>query len=283
MDFSIHSLGSGSCGNSMLIQAGGTRILLDAGISVLQLKKRLALHRVTLEDLDAVVLTHEHGDHTRSVCALSRRFRIPVIANPATICALSHEYALSECDPLDTGQCMTIGSIVVESFPVSHDAVDPVGYNIYHKEWKASFVMDTGVAGEDVARSIEGANLAVIEANHDIERLMNGPYPWFLKNRILSDRGHLSNAAAAELVLRHASRSNAPVVVWLAHLSETNNRPRLARRYVERRLAQEGCTNVRLEVALREVATLTWRPGDCYGSDGGHSQPQPPLSGLATS
>lgn len=244
----------------MLIQAGGTRVLLDAGMTVLQLQKRLSKYGVALRDLDAVFLTHEHGDHSRSAYLLSRHFGVPVIANPATLTVLARENAPPNWLILDTGESMTLRDILIESFPISHDAADPVGYSIHCRESKVSFVTDTGVAGDDVRRRIEAADLAVIEANHDVERLIAGPYPEFLKARVLSDVGHLSNEAAADLILAHADEARRPTCVWLAHLSRINNSPRLARRYVQRRLSEAACGNVVLGVVPRDNAGLTWRP-----------------------
>lgn len=260
MDISVHSLGSGSSGNCTLIQGGGTRILLDAGLPVLTLQKRLSKFKLRLNDLHAVLLTHEHGDHSRSIYSLSKRFGVPVVANPATLTVLSKEYAPPNWTTLETGESTAIGNLVVESFPISHDAVDPVGYNVYYEKWKVSFVTDTGIAGEEILRRIEGANLAIIEANHDIPRLMAGPYPPLLKRRILSDFGHLSNKAAADLILSHVSGMSRPPCIWLAHLSDTNNTPRLARRYVQGRLSEAGYGNVVLDVALKDESTLIWRP-----------------------
>jgi phosphoribosyl 1,2-cyclic phosphodiesterase len=245
----------------MLVQAGSTKILLDAGLSVLQVQKRLSKFRVSLRDLDAVFLTHEHGDHARSAYVLSKRFGVPIIANPATLTVLADEYAPPNWHPMDTGESRAIGDLLIESFPVPHDAVDPVGYNIYFKGWKASFLTDIGSVGESTLTCIEDASLAVVESNHDIDRLIAGPYPWFLKKRILSDRGHLSNQAAADLIVRHVSRSRRPVCVWLAHLSEVNNSPRMARRCVQKRLSEVGCGDVVLQVTPRHHAGLTWRPG----------------------
>ena len=234
--------------------------MLDAGITVRQLQKRLSKFRVTLADLDAVFLTHEHGDHSHAVWPLSKQYSIPIIANPSTLAALHDELPLPNCRTLDTGESLAFKDIMVESFPVSHDAVEPVGYNIYHGNWKASFVTDTGLAGRDVLQGVEDANLVIVESNYDADRLIAGPYPWFLKNRILSDVGHLSNQAAAEFILEHASAGR-PACYWLAHLSRTNNSPRIARRYVQCRLSEEKCRNAVLHVALRDTASLTWRPG----------------------
>lgn len=245
----------------MLVQAGETNILLDAGVGVRLLQKRLSKLKVTIQDLDAVLLTHEHGDHARAVLSLSKRYCVPVIANPATLDALSDKYLIPTSTVMDTGTCLTLKDLMVESFPISHDAVDPVGYNIHYRDWKASFVTDTGIAGSDILEKTADANLMILESNHDIERLINGPYPQFLKRRILSDVGHLSNKAAADFILEHIGASKQPACIWLAHLSDTNNTPRLARRYVQKRLSDAGCGNVVLDVAMRDMASLTWRPG----------------------
>jgi phosphoribosyl 1,2-cyclic phosphodiesterase len=244
----------------MLIQTEKTTILLDAGLPVLQLQKRLARYQIALKDLDAVFLTHEHGDHARSAYALSRRFGVPVVANPATLTVLSRENAPPSWWTLDTGESAPIHDLLVESFPISHDAVDPVGYNVYHKNWKISLVTDTGVAGERIVRSMDNADLAIVEANHDVERLLNGPYPYLLKRRILGDRGHLSNDSAADLILKLLSTRTRPTSVWLGHLSDTNNTPRMAHRHVRRRLSEAGCGDMVLEVAARDSSNLTWRP-----------------------
>jgi phosphoribosyl 1,2-cyclic phosphodiesterase len=245
----------------MLVMAGNTRILLDAGVPVLTLQKRLAKYRLTLADLNAVFLTHEHGDHSRSAYTISKRFGVHVVANPATLTVLSREAAPPSWWTLETGSSAPVGDVVVESFPTSHDAVDPVGYNVYYKNWKVSFVTDTGVAGEEILSKIEGANLAIIESNHDVERLVSGPYPWLLKKRILSDQGHLSNKDAAELILGHLDKCRKPSAIWLGHLSRTNNTPRLARRYVQEQLSSAGFANTVLEIAERDTASLVWRPG----------------------
>jgi phosphoribosyl 1,2-cyclic phosphodiesterase len=240
---------------------GKTKVLLDAGFSVRELQKRLAKFSVSLSDLDAVFVTHEHVDHSRSVHAISSGFGVPVVANPATLGVLSRERAPLKWWALDTGKSAPVGDLLVESFPISHDARDPVGYNFYCKDWKVSFVTDTGVAGEEIVRSMEGADLAIVEANHDVERLKAGPYPQFLKRRILSDLGHLSNDAAADLILKHLAGRTGPTSIWLGHLSDTNNTPEIARSHIEQRLSEAGCENVALDVALQHPASLTWHPG----------------------
>lgn len=242
----------------MLVQAGDTKILLDAGVPVSKLQKRLSKFRVSICDLDAVFITHEHADHAHAVWALSQAYGIPVIANSSTLITLCDQYELPTARIIDTGTCVALKDIAVESFPVSHDAVEPVGYNVYYRDRKASFVTDTGEVKGDIARSIEGSGLIIVEANYDRDRLVSGPYPWFLKTRILSDVGHLSNESAAELILEHVGATTRPTTVWLAHLSETNNSPRIARRYVQFRLSEADCRNVILDVIPRDCAGLTW-------------------------
>ena len=244
----------------MLVQAGGTKVLLDAGVPVMQLQKRLSKFRVAIRDLDAVFLTHEHDDHSHAVWSLSKRHGVPIIANPGTLGALYDHLPLPTARILDTGAYLALKDLAVESFPVSHDAVEPVGYNIHYRRWKASFVTDTGVAGDSLVGRIADAGLVIVESNHDVERLISGPYPQFLKSRILSEVGHLSNEAAADLILEHAGTSRRPVCVWLAHLSRTNNTPRIARRYVQYRLSQADRRNVVLDVIPRDCAGLTWCP-----------------------
>jgi phosphoribosyl 1,2-cyclic phosphodiesterase len=224
----------------------------------------LSRFKVAPPDLDAVFLTHEHGDHIRCACGLSRTFGIPLIANAATLEALPDRHVIRRYTTMDTGSSLALGDLIIESFPVSHDAVDPVGYNIYCSGYKVSYVTDTGIADSEILRKIEGAHLAIVEANYDHERLIAGPYPQFLKNRILGDRGHLSNEAAADLILSHASKVESPTF-WLAHLSRSNNSPRTARRHVQRRLSEHQCTNAVLDVALRDIASLTWRPRGANG------------------
>ena len=242
----------------MLIQAGSTRILLDAGVPVTKLQKRLSKFRVTLADVDGLFLTHEHGDHAHAVWSLSKKYRIPVIANAATLTVLEDQLSLPTLRVLDTGESLAFKDIRIESFPVSHDAVEPVGYSIYYKDRKASFVTDTGVAGEGILRKIEDSSLVILESNYDTDRLVAGPYPEFLKRRILSSYGHLSNEHAADLMIRHMGGSSRPVCVWLAHLSETNNTPRMARRYMQSRLSDAGHGNTVVEVIPRDCAGLTW-------------------------
>ena len=255
----------------MLVQAGGTNILLDGGIGVRTLQKRLSRYRITLKDLDAVLLTHEHGDHIRSVWSLSKRYGVPIIGNAATLEAVSSTLPLPSTRVMSLGESLALKDLAFESFSTSHDALDPVGYNIYHKNSKVSFLTDTGFVSNEVLEKTLGADLLIVESNHDVQRLLKGPYPWMLKNRILSDIGHLSNEAAADFILANlrscpaygrdpASRRDKRLpTIWLAHLSDENNSPRLARKYVQSRLSDAGVRNVVLGVALRDIPSLTWR------------------------
>lgn len=257
--FTVHSLASGSSGNAFLVRGGDTNILLDAGLPAIQLQKRLAKFRLNLGDLDAVFLTHEHSDHSLSANTLSRRFGIPIAANANTLSAIERRSPLDHCIPFETGTTTHVRELSVESFSVHHDAVDPVGYNVLFGKHKISLVTDTGMVEESISRSVEGTELAIVEANHDEEKLHGGPYPGSLKARVLGKMGHLSNEAAADFVVNQAEGSRRLSAVWLAHLSEVNNSPRMARRHVQKKLSEAGCRGMVLEVALRNAVSLTWR------------------------
>lgn len=243
----------------MLVQAGGTNVLLDAGIGVRTLAKRLSRYRLALKDLDAVLLTHEHGDHTRGVWTLSRRYGIPIIGNAATLTAVSSTLPLPATRVMSLGESLALKDLAIESFSTSHDAQDPVGYNIYHGSSKVSFLTDTGFVSADVLAKTSGADLLIVESNHDVQRVLTGSYPWMLKNRILGNLGHLSNEAAADFILESLKSCRRQPTIWLAHLSDENNSPRLARKYVQSRLSAAGVRNVVLGVALRDIPSLTWR------------------------
>jgi len=242
----------------MLVQTGGTNLLLDGGVGVRTLQKRLSRHRVALKDLDAVLLTHEHGDHTRSVWSLSKRYGIPIIGNAATLEAVSRTLPLPSTRVLSLGESLALKDVAVEPFSTSHDALDPVGYNIYHRNSKVSLLTDTGFVSSELLDKTADADLLIVEANLDVERVLGSSYPWMLKNRILSDVGHLSNEAAADFILANLKTRKRLPTIWLAHLSHENNSPRLARKYVQSRLSEAGVRNVVLGVALRDIPSLTW-------------------------
>lgn len=259
--FCAHALASGSTGNSILIRNGATNILIDAGITIKSLSEALTSHGLGLSSLDAILITHEHGDHTKSALALSKRYGVRLIANADTLDSLFKSADRSPHSVLQTERSLEIGSLIVSTFSVPHDAIDPVGVCVVDSErgYKICVITDAGHVTETMRRAVDGSHLLVIEANHDVHRLHRGSYPGPLKARILSDTGHLSNETAVGLVCEHA-RQHGPHTAWLAHLSKENNTPKLALGYAKATVNVEtGCPIV-LDVARRDRPSAQWSP-----------------------
>lgn len=220
-------LGSGSRGNAVLIQSGKTRILIDAGFGPRTIAKRLLSVGVSPSSIEAVVLTHEHTDHSKGVKAGAARWGWKVFATRGT---------RNGCESLEAqgvnavvaNQVLRLGDVEIIPVSISHDATEPVAVIVTDSTCgaRAGIVYDLGVMTEEVQRAIDGVEILVIESNHDGEMLRNGPYPAMLKRRIAGNYGHLSNRAAGAAAAACAHRGLAQVV--LAHLSETNNTPRVA-------------------------------------------------------
>ena len=248
------TLASGSSGNSLLVSDGATHILVDAGISCRRITTALKGLGVDPASLSAVLITHEHTDHISGLTTLTKQRKVPVYASRGTGRQLCYRIAFLEevLHPFTPGECFSIGSIDIETFPTPHDAAESTGYALSAGGRKAAVVTDLGHVTEAVEAGIRGANLLVAEANHDVEWLRSGPYPYFLKDRILGDRGHLSNEAGAALVCSAVSAGTSTVV--LAHLSHENNTPERARQVVGDSLTRMGAVpgrDVLLEVAPR--------------------------------
>lgn len=234
-------LGSGSRGNAVVVEAGGERLLVDAGFSCREIEKRLARVGVSAESLSAVVVTHEHRDHVRGADRLARRWRLPIYATGGT---LEHAYGLSDealalARRLDSGVPVEISGFVVEPFAIPHDAAEPVGLVV-----TAPDGCRLGLAGDLGSRSrLAWARLAeldvlLLETNHDLDMLRTGPYPWVLKQRIAGRHGHLSNRDAADGLAELLCDRLRWVVCY--HLSQTNNLPHLAAEEVATALDREG-------------------------------------------
>ncbi|MFI5272130.1 MAG: MBL fold metallo-hydrolase [Ktedonobacterales bacterium] len=255
----VVSLGSGSSGNALLVQTGQTAVLVDAGFGPRALVSRLRQAGVTAAQIAAIVLTHEHFDHACGAAAFAARHGIPLIADPRTLDAVRAQACLRSAAPaphferveLATGGSTTLHDLAIRSFPISHDAVAPCGYVLGTGAWRVCVVTDTGEAGAAMIEALTGAHLLVLEANHDQQRLINGPYPWPLKRRILGPTGHLSNEQAARALL--GALDDGPRWVWLAHLSRTNNTPDLARSQVGEALRQAGLRHIPIQVAPPDV------------------------------
>lgn len=271
----VVSLGSGSSGNATVIQSGQTTVLVDAGFSSRTLVSRLRQVGLAPGSVQAILLTHEHSDHACGALAFAAAYQIPVVSDPRTLKAVdrmptSPEHAAAggngkiERVPLTVGQSTHVGALDVQSFPTSHDAVAPCGFLISGSAWKVCVVTDTGETTPPVVEAMREAHLLVIEANHDRERLLSGPYPLHLKRRILSATGHLSNQQTSEALA--STLDDGPRWIWLAHLSRTNNTPALARTQVRDYLRSRGLGHTRIEVAPPGVgptwdSSALWNPG----------------------
>lgn len=259
MSVVVHSLASGSSGNSMLVLQGRTSFLIDAGIGIKRLTGFLKSLEVSPESLSAIFLTHEHSDHTAGAVRMSRRFAVPLVANARTLEAIEGA-ASAPCRVLDVGAETNIGGFSIRSFPISHDAAHPCGYAVEGSGVRICNVTDTGVLTPQIREEAAAADLLILESNHDVTMLQRGPYPQYLKRRILGERGHLSNDTAAGLLQEFAA-SGSTKTVWLAHLSDTNNTPSTALSCTKTRLLEHSGHNLTVEVARRDVPSLTWQQG----------------------
>ena len=252
-------LASGSKGNAVLVEMDGTRLLVDVGIGLRRLKACLTALGLSLDALDGVLLTHEHRDHVAGLGALLREVPLPVYSRPGTIAALPQRELLpSACLHPFRGD-MTLGAVQVAPFPLSHDAAEPVGYRVRGSR-TCTVATDLGFVTGAVQDAIEGTDVLVLEANHDPATLRQGRYPWPLKQRILSNRGHLSNLDAAWTLARMKKR---PAQVFLAHLSEENNRPAPAKETVQDILRRQG-----VELSGIAIALATQQEMVSFGASG---------------
>lgn len=239
-------LASGSKGNAVFIESGETRLLIDAGLSAREISSRLAEIGVAGEDLDALLVTHEHTDHCRGLGPVARRFGLPVFVHHQTRPALSGAGKLPQVLEFAAGQPLSFRDLRIEAFPTTHDAAAPVGFTLESGEGKIGIATDLGIATRLVADRMQKCRILILESNHDEEMLIEGPYPWHLKQRIRSNHGHLSNGAAARLLGELLWEGLE--AVFLAHLSEVNNDPALARRSAGETLAGQNLCRPRLIV-----------------------------------
>lgn len=248
----VASLGSGSAGNSLYVEAGNTRILVDAGFSGAQLERRLDQLGVGPHQIRAVVVTHEHRDHTSGVGIAARRWGWPLHMSEDTLEACRELLRGGETvSTFRAGETFALADLEIHAFLTCHDAADPLAVAVTDRRggFKLGVATDLGRPTAPVRHALAGCHFLVLEANHDEVLLREGPYPWPIKERIGGSRGHLSNRTAAELAsqLLHAELSG----VLLAHLSRECNEPSLARQAVEVSLRREGFRGV-VEVAEQE-------------------------------
>jgi phosphoribosyl 1,2-cyclic phosphodiesterase len=249
MRFSV--LGSGSRGNAVYIESGATGILIDAGFSGKEIEKRLKSIGRDLSHVHALCITHEHNDHICGSGVISRRCKIPTFINCGTFAAGEKRIGkLAIHREFTTGDIFEIGDLQVRSFQVSHDTADPVGYVVSDGKKSVGYCTDTGKVSHLIGRRLAPCNGLILEFNHNLQMLKNGPYPLPLQQRVRSSQGHLCNEDGATLLARLIGDHLRTVV--LAHLSETNNTPDLAREAALVAVKEWGETS--LSIAFQDKA-----------------------------
>ena len=242
MGVSVSVLASGSRGNCAIVSSSCTRILLDAGISCRETFKRMKGLGEDPHSFSAILITHEHSDHVYGLQVLARKTRVPIFMTGAThqtwARSLRDEKGekpkLEKLEMFSSGKGFRIGDIEVMPFTIPHDAADPVGFTFRAEGVKVGFATDLGYMPASVCDHLRHCDVLVLESNHDLEMLRGGPYPWSVKQRVMSRVGHLSNEALAEFFAKDYDGEAAYVV--LAHISEQNNHPEIARGAAERSL-----------------------------------------------
>ena len=233
-------LGSGSSGNSLLIESGGRRLLIDAGFACKQIETRLETLGVEARDIDAVLLTHEHRDHTRGMDVFARRYEVPFYATEGTLDGMKMKAkAASYGRSIASGRPFEAAGFQVEAFAIPHDAREPVGFVVEDAGGRRiGLVADLGTRSQLAWARLHDLDALVLETNHDLHMLRTGPYPWVLKQRVAGRHGHLSNREAAEGLPELISERLEAVILY--HLSRTNNQPAIAAEAIGACLEREG-------------------------------------------
>lgn len=258
MGIKFCSLSSGSSGNCQYIGTDRTKILVDSGLSGKKIEALLLSIDVKPEEIDYILVTHEHVDHVKGVGVLSRRYNIPILANEKTWLSMEKligNIADKNIRIFQSEKEFELGDLGIYPFRIFHDAAEPVGYIFYYKGNKISIMTDTGWVNDNMKNAIKGSSLYLIESNHDVQMLKEGSYPWHLKKRILSTRGHLSNMDAAKILTEVLSGNGE--IVLLGHLSKDNNIPELAYDTVREHIEEYGLSvkdNITLDLTYREKA-----------------------------
>ena len=241
---SVSVLASGSRGNSTVVQSSSTRILVDAGLSCRETCKRMKATGDDPHSLSAIVITHEHSDHVHGLALLARKLAIPVYMTGATHHvwaravrdATGEKPELPKLEFFSPGHKFQVGDFNITPFTIPHDAVDPVGFTFRAEGIRIGVATDLGYMPASVCDHLRGCDALLLESNHDLEMLRVGPYPWAVKQRVMSRVGHLSNTALAQFLA--GEYDGRATYIVLAHLSEQNNHPEVARREAENALSE---------------------------------------------
>ncbi len=260
------SLASGSSGNCQLIKSAQTTLLLDCGVTGKYVTRALGHFDIATGDVDGIVITHEHSDHIAGLGVLHRKSNLPIYINAATWQAVAPKIGKVAADKvhiIDNKETFQIGDIAVTPYRVSHDAVDPVCYSFANKDAKIVVATDLGEMNDRVLEALKTANLVMVEANHNVEMVMSGRYPYPLKRRVVGNQGHLSNENCALAAIEAVQRGSVSTVL-LAHLSRENNTPELAYETVKSLMAEEDIVvgkDVMLELTYRNRVGNYYRLG----------------------
>jgi phosphoribosyl 1,2-cyclic phosphodiesterase len=262
MGVSVSVLASGSRGNSTVIESSQARILVDAGISCRETFKRLKLIGLDPRQLSAIVITHEHSDHVYGLATLAKKLNVPVFMTGATHQAWARSLRdeageppkLARLEIFSAGRSFQIADVTVSAFTIPHDAADPVGFTFRAEGTKIAVATDLGYIPASVCDHLRKCDVLVVESNHDLEMLRVGPYPWSVKQRVMSRVGHLSNESLAQFFAKDYDGGASYIV--LAHLSEQNNHPEVARRAAESALGpQRTLLQNQLMLAAQDAPT----------------------------
>jgi phosphoribosyl 1,2-cyclic phosphodiesterase len=260
MGLSLTLLGSGSSGNTTLVSDGTTHILVDVGLSGRETARRLRECGLEPDNISAIVVSHEHGDHCRGVGPFAKDLDIPVFMTEAAFTGSSMLLDPRKYRQISSGESFDVYGILFTSFSVPHDSIDPLGFVIEKDGVKIGIVLDLGYLSNLVIERLKGCDGIVLESNHDVQMLKVGPYPWALKQRVMSRRGHLSNDSVAQFLCNGFDGKAANVI--LAHLSKKNNLPELALLSAQRALEERSSTLInqtRLELAKPDQISRAYR------------------------
>lgn len=252
---------SGSSGNSTYISNGNTHILIDAGISCKQLVEHIKQLNIDPSEINGIFITHEHIDHIKGAGVLSRKYNIPIYATPGTwkgIGTTIGEFAPENIRYVKPDKMTLVGDLCVKPFEIPHDTLEPVAYSVFTENAKMTVATDIGHVTEKIKENIYDSDVLLFEANHDIDMLKKGKYPWHLKKRILGENGHLSNVAAGETLSEIMSGSLK--YIFLGHLSSENNEPHLAYETVGKILEKNHIKvgkHVQMDMASRYSNSIT--------------------------
>jgi len=248
-------LGSGSSGNCLLVSSGSGHVLVDVGLSARETVRRLRERGVEPEAIRGIVVSHEHGDHCRSMGSLGNELEVPVFITDGALEAAGIELEPGRRERIEAGCPFEICGLLFTPFAVPHDSVDPIAFRIEKDGVKIAVVLDLGCVTNLVVERLRGCDAIILESNHDVNMVMVGSYPWALKQRVLSRKGHLSNDAVAQFLTNGFDGCARHIV--LAHLSEKNNLPELALLSARRALEERAplfASQTRIELASADSA-----------------------------